>query len=191
MIAVTGDTHREFERIESFCEECCTTKEDILIILGDAGINFFLDESDYALKRELSELPVTLLCVHGNHEERPFNIDTYEEKPWHGGLVYMEPEFPSLLFAKDGEIYDFGGKKAVVLAVDKTTEEWLDRIDVLPMKTGSAGTTTSTTRRDRSASCRTSSSSWTRTACGRIDGGGVVWKRDCFCCIFPVISTVI
>lgn len=123
MIVVTGDTHRSFERIEAFCEENGTTKDDILIILGDAGINLFLDLSDYGLKRELSELPITLFCVHGNHEERPFNIDTYEETPWHGGIVYMEPEFPSLLFAKGGEIYDFDGRKAIVLggaySVDK------------------------------------------------------------------------
>lgn len=123
MIVLTGDTHRDFDRIEVFCEENCTTKDDILIILGDVGINYFLDESDENLKRWLSGLPITFFCVHGNHEERPFNIGTYKEQPWHGGLVYVEPEFPSLLFAKDGEIYDFGGKKAVVLggaySVDK------------------------------------------------------------------------
>lgn len=79
MIVVTGDTHRGFERIKAFCEENVTTKEDVLIILDDAGINFFLDESDHGLKQYLSELPMTLFCVHGNHEERPFNIDAYEE----------------------------------------------------------------------------------------------------------------
>lgn len=82
------------------------TRDDVLVILGDAGINYCLDESDEALKRELSELEVTLLCIHGNHEERPSEIPSYEEIPWRGGLVYAEPEFPSLLFAKDGEIYE-------------------------------------------------------------------------------------
>ena len=123
MIVLTGDTHRDFDRIEAFCEENCTTKDDVLIILGDASINFFLDESDENLKRWLSGLPITFLCVHGNHEERPFNIDTYEEQTWRGGLIYVEPEFPSLLFAKDGEIYDFNGSKVIVLggaySVDK------------------------------------------------------------------------
>lgn len=42
-------------------------------------------------------------------------ISTYEEKEWHGGTVYVEPEFPNIIFAKDGEIYDFDGKKAVVI----------------------------------------------------------------------------
>ncbi|NLM34696.1 MAG: metallophosphoesterase [Clostridiales bacterium] len=112
---VTGDTHADFNRIFEFFDFYETTKDDILIILGDAGINYFLDDTDYQLKKELSELQITLFCVHGNHEQRPYMISTYEEKEWHGGTVYVEPEFPNIIFAKDGEIYDFDGKKAVVI----------------------------------------------------------------------------
>lgn len=123
MIYITGDTHRDFARIFDFCAENGTTADDVLIILGDAGINYFLDGSDRELKEELSALELTLLCVHGNHEERPFLIDGYEEKDWRGGIVYYEEDFPNLLFAKDGEIYDFDGVKAVVIggaySVDK------------------------------------------------------------------------
>ena len=123
MIVLTGDTHREFDRVFDFCEEYGTTPEDILIVLGDAGINYYLDESDQMLKQELSRLPVTLLCIHGNHEERPAEINTYEERPWRDGVVYVEPEFPSLLFAKDGEIYDLDGQRVMVIggaySVDK------------------------------------------------------------------------
>lgn len=126
MIYITGDTHREFDRIFEFCEETGTTQDDVLIILGDAGINYHLDHSDWELKLELSALKVTLFCVHGNDEERPFLIDSYEEKKWRGGVVYYEREFPNLLFAKDGEIYDFDGRKTVVIggaySVDKYTK---------------------------------------------------------------------
>ena len=65
-----------------------------------------MTRSDYDLKQELNDLPITLFLIQGNHEERPEEIDTYEERPWRGGVVYAEPEFPSLRFAKDGEIYD-------------------------------------------------------------------------------------
>lgn len=115
MVILTGDTHRDFARIFAFCEEYGTTREDILVILGDAGINYCLDESDEALKQELSKLEVTLLCIHGNHEERPYEIPSYEEAEWHGGLVYAEPEFPNLLFAKDGEIYDLEGRMVMAI----------------------------------------------------------------------------
>jgi len=114
-IYLTGDTHREFYRIFQFCEEYGTTTDDVLVILGDAGINIYCDNRDNVLKRELTELPVTLLCIHGNHEERPFMLDGYDEMQWRGGVVYYEEDFPNILFAKDGEIYDFDGKKAIAI----------------------------------------------------------------------------
>lgn len=40
MIYITGDTHGRFERVEQFSERFGTSREDVLIILGDAGINF-------------------------------------------------------------------------------------------------------------------------------------------------------
>lgn len=115
MIFITGDTHRDFDRIFDFCEEFGTTYDDVIIILGDAGINYYLDESDYELKEELATLPCQLFLIHGNHEERPDLIDSYEEKEWHGAIAYVEEDYPNLIFAKDGQIYDFDGRKAVVI----------------------------------------------------------------------------
>lgn len=123
MIYITGDTHRRFEHVQEFCERMNTSTEDVLIILGDAGINYYRDESDVNLKQTLSKLPITLFCIHGNHEARPHTIGAYKEKTWRSGIVYIEPEYPNLLFAKDGEIYDFDGKKTIVIggaySVDK------------------------------------------------------------------------
>ena len=115
MIYITGDTHGDFQRIEEFCKRKKTTYDDILIILGDAGINFSGGSRDEALKSYLLRLPITLFCIHGNHEMRPEKIPGYKEVAWHGGKVYREIEYPNILFAMDGEIFDFGGKKAVVL----------------------------------------------------------------------------
>lgn len=114
-IYITGDTHRDFARIQEFCEFAQTSQDDIMVILGDAGINYYLDETDINLKNELSEYPITFFCIHGNHEESPSEIDTYEEIEWQGGIAYAEPEYPNLIFAKDGEIYDFDGKKAMAI----------------------------------------------------------------------------
>lgn len=120
---LTGDTHGSFKRVEDFCKAYQTSKDDVLIILGDAGFNYYLDERDKRGKDHAASLPITLLCVHGNHEERPFNIKTYSTKQWNDGLVYYEEEYPSILFAKDGEFFSFNGKKTVVLggaySVDK------------------------------------------------------------------------
>lgn len=124
-IYLTGDTHGVFRRIENWCNFTKTTKEDVLMILGDAGINYYGTFSDYdeKKKRRLQELPITLFCVHGNHEQRPQNLPNYKLKEWNGGKVWVEENFPSLLFAKDGEIYDIAGQKTLVIggaySVDK------------------------------------------------------------------------
>lgn len=123
MVYITGDTHRNFSRVVFMCRTFHTSKEDVLIILGDAGINGFGTAEDRQVKRMLSRLPITLFCIHGNHEERPQNVSGYAETVWHGGAVFMEAEYPSLLFAKDGEIYNFGGRHCLVIggaySVDK------------------------------------------------------------------------
>ena len=107
MIYITGDTHARFERVVDFCEKMNTTKEDILIILGDAGINYYNGKKDILLKKLLSDLPITLFCIHGNHEMRPHNIEGYDLVGYKGGKVWVQKEYPNILFAKDGEIFDF------------------------------------------------------------------------------------
>ena len=117
---VTGDTHGNFNSVIDFCCKANTLKDDILIILGDAGINYYGGKKDRRLKKEL---PLTIFSLHGNHERRPESIPTYCETEWQGGIVYAEPEFLSLLFAKDGEIYDLNNKKCLAVggaySVDK------------------------------------------------------------------------
>lgn len=115
MIYITGDTHGQFGCIETFCERFGISREDILINLGDARINFSGWNRDCMKKRFLESLPVTLFCIHGNHEQRPQTIGSYREKQWHGGTVYYEEEYPDLLFAKDGEVFDLDGKQTIVI----------------------------------------------------------------------------
>ena len=120
---ISGDCHGEFGNIELFCRYHETSRADTMILLGDVGLNYSLNHIDERKKNRLSELPITFFCIHGNHEARPYNIPTYIKKEWRGGIVYYEPEYPNILFARDGEIYDYEGKKAIVIggaySVDK------------------------------------------------------------------------
>lgn len=115
MIYITGDTHGRFERIKTFCKRFQTSVNDVLIILGDAGINFSGEAYDAPKKELLESLPITIFAIHGNHEKRPYTIGSYKEKPWHGGTVFYEEKYPSLLFAKDGEIFEVGGRQTIVV----------------------------------------------------------------------------
>lgn len=120
---ITGDTHGNFNRIDTFCKKYNTTTKDVLCILGDAGINYYLGKKDYMLKQILKDMPITFLCIHGNHEERPYNIQNYKIMMWHNGKVFYENEFPNILFAQDGQIYEINGKQCLVIggaySVDK------------------------------------------------------------------------
>lgn len=84
MFFITGDTHREFYRLHDI------EKNNMLITLGDAGINYYLDERDNKLKEQLNSYNIKLFCVQGNHEERPENISTYKEIDMFGGKVFIE-----------------------------------------------------------------------------------------------------
>lgn len=119
MVFITGDTHGDFTRVFNFVrnkERICSfaREKDYLIVLGDAGINYYLNGRDTKLKRKLAKLPLTLICIHGNHEERPQNIDSYElvnlEKGFLKGKFYFEPDFPNILFPAIGEIFQIYGQ---------------------------------------------------------------------------------
>lgn len=123
MIYLTGDTHGDFRRIKQFCFKVEPSLDDTLIILGDAGFNYYGNYRDRNAKIFASKLPIMLFCIHGNHEMRPTSVPTYKEKLYRGGTVWYEEEYPNILFAKDGEIYDFDGRKCIVIggaySVDK------------------------------------------------------------------------
>ena len=117
MIYYTGDIHGQKYEIERFCKRFKPTRDDTIVILGDVGANYSQDERDIELKEALSKLKPTILCIHGNHEIRPWNIPTYKTKLWNGGTVRYEEAYPSLLFAKDGEIYDIEGLRHIAIGV--------------------------------------------------------------------------
>lgn len=116
MIYITGDTHRSFARIAMHCRRHNTKKDDVMIILGDACINALEEKEDYYLKLYLANLPITLFCIHGNHEMRPHHRAEYTtEKLFHGGFAYTDPKFPNQVFAMDGQVYDFADRQCLVI----------------------------------------------------------------------------
>lgn len=115
-VFITGDKHGNFSFLEDFCYENNTTTEDTLIILGDAGINYFLKKIDEEIKKEIAKYPITLFCIHGNHEERPQNIPTYKLKYFseYGCNCWYEEKFPTILFPENG-IAEIKGNKCLII----------------------------------------------------------------------------
>jgi 3-oxoacid CoA-transferase subunit A len=124
MVYITGDIHGNPTDIIYLSNRYGLTKDDILVILGDVGANYFLNKRDLKTKKALSEyIEATILCIHGNHEARPTTVEGYKLYDWNGGEVWVQPEYPNLLFAKDGSIFNLAGLNCLVLggaySVDK------------------------------------------------------------------------
>lgn len=123
MTYVTGDTHGDFSRFIYFSSRVKPTKDDVMVVLGDAGLNYYMGKKDETTKQFVSGFPFTTFCIHGNHEMRPANLPGYITKEYCGGKVWYEEKYPNILFAKDGEIFSFGGRECIVIggaySVDK------------------------------------------------------------------------
>lgn len=122
-VFLTGDTHGSFSRVISFCKEHHLTADDALIILGDVGLNYYGDPRDNHGKTKLAALPCTFFCIHGNHEARPTPKTGYRQTTYRGGKVWVQDIHPNILFAIDGEVFNFAGKECIVIggaySVDK------------------------------------------------------------------------
>lgn len=124
MIYITGDTHGDFKQLYDYCVHTPMTEDDTIIILGDAGINYYGDMKDLLLKETIRRhIPATLFIIHGNHEMNPEYMDTCKTKVYKEGEVFYEPEFPNIVYAKDGEVYNMDGHQTICLggaySVDK------------------------------------------------------------------------
>lgn len=105
-VFLRGDTHGDFSWLKDWCEAEKTTEDDILIILGDAGINFWLNKTDIKTKRKIAECPITLACIQGNHEKRAAALPQYHmtHKEEINANCYIEDEFPNIWFLINGTI---------------------------------------------------------------------------------------
>ena len=123
MVFFTGDIHGNDRNITRFVNKVSPKSSDTIVLLGDVGANYYGNRRDVRLKERLNSLGIQLLCIHGNHEMRPTSVPGYRDQEWNGGIVRVQPEYPNLLFAKDGEIYDIEGLKYLVIggaySVDK------------------------------------------------------------------------
>ena len=123
MIYYTGDIHGSRHDAINLCSHMIAAAGDTMVFLGDVGANYFCDGRDRALKKTLDSLGPTIFCIHGNHERRPASILSYKTKEWNGGCVWYEEEYPNLLFARDGDIFNIEGISHLVIggaySVDK------------------------------------------------------------------------
>jgi len=129
---ITGDTHGEFSRFKNYDKEIQEDPNTAVIILGDAGLNWTLDERDSQVKNFLSErYKFHIYCVRGNHEARPQDVSgmklIYDEDV--DGEVYIQEKWPNIRYFKDWGIYTINGLDVAVIGGAYSVDKWyrLDR----------------------------------------------------------------
>lgn len=125
-VYMIADIHGSFKPIRSFFQRVQPKEDDVLIILGDAGLNFWFDYRDRNLKEKLGKYKVTYFVIRGNHEQRPSLIydSNWHIEPFFGGSVMVENEYPYIKYAADSPFtYEIYGKSVLTLpgaySVDK------------------------------------------------------------------------
>lgn len=125
---ITGDTHGANSLRISYLlenEPELIPEETALIILGDAGFNYYLNKKDRRNKAETEAKGVYIYCVRGNHEARPgekLGMKLVSDENV-GGPVWIEEEFPHIRYFTDWGFYNIDGLRALVIggaySVDK------------------------------------------------------------------------
>ena len=98
--------------------------ESAVIILGDAGLNYYLNKTDYKEKEKACSYGMYIYCVRGNHEQRPEELSY--QLVWDknvDGLIYQDPYFHYIKYFVDGGVYTINGYKVLTIggaySVDK------------------------------------------------------------------------
>lgn len=125
---ITGDTHGFVEtRLGNIQRNMPAhdPKDTAIIILGDAGFNFWLNNTDQKHKKLSSEYGYHIYCVRGNHEERPENLMypiEYDEDV--RGSVYVDPKFPLIRYFLDGGEYNINGHSVLTIGGAYSVDKW-------------------------------------------------------------------
>jgi 3-oxoacid CoA-transferase subunit A len=127
-VLITGDTHSQVAQRLFYIKQNMPEydpEKTAVIVLGDLGLNYYLDKKDYLHKKEASAYGYTIYAVRGNHEARPseklgmrLQYDTFVN-----GAVWVEDEFPLIRYFADWGIYNILGNRTLVIggaySVDK------------------------------------------------------------------------
>lgn len=120
---ICGDLHGNLSRLYHLKFD--NPEEHGIIILGDFGLNYYLDESENFKKQSLNNKGFKVYAVRGNHEMRPKEVFgmTKVFDPDVGGEVYLQYDYPNIRYFDNYGEYMINNLRTLVIggaySVDK------------------------------------------------------------------------
>lgn len=121
MIYLISDPHggENARGIEWYLE--VGTNSDLLIILGDLGLQFTNTKENQEFTRWFLSIDKPIAVVDGNHENYSF-LHSFPDDTWCGGSVHRLSDH--IVHLKRGNIYSINGQTFLVMGGCKSSEKW-------------------------------------------------------------------
>ena len=121
MIYLISDPHggENTQGIERYLEIC--TDSDLLIILGDLGLNFEDTEKNRHFNKWFLSLNKPIAVIDGNHENHAY-LNSFQSDKWCGGDVHRLSD--TIVHLKRGNIYNISGQTFFVMGGCKSSAKW-------------------------------------------------------------------
>jgi len=142
---VRGDCHGQFNWMTNGSLNNYIPSETAIIILGDAGFNFYLNKTEARHNKEINDRGYTFYVVRGNHEARPQDLPEMSKVydcNVHG-FIYYNPNLPNIRYFKDYGDYVIGLYYCYVIGGAYSVDKWyrLGRLNMteetnIPTKSG-------------------------------------------------------
>ena len=124
MIYITGDMHGDLQTKKNIMGKITCKLENTLIVLGDLGVNYYLNKIDKKFKNIISQYNINLFVIRGNHDANPANLNYMKEIKKYENIGYIEEEYPNIFYAKNGEVYNIENNTFLVLGGAYSVDKW-------------------------------------------------------------------
>ena len=121
MIYFISDIHGEFDfkGLKKYLD--IATPNDLLIILGDVGLNFDATKENREFTEKFLKIKRKVAFIEGNHENFEF-LDSFPIEEWQGGVVNRLTE--NIVRLRRGNVYNIGGYKFFTFGGCKSSPKW-------------------------------------------------------------------
>ena len=134
-IYIMGDIHGSYKPIRELhmrlnCQINFYKEENILVLLGDSGCNYFFNYRDKNFKEKISKYNFTYFIIRGNHEQRPSICMNQFPQDWHieqffDNNVYVENNYPKIKYALDDiSFYNINEYKTLIIPGAYSVDKW-------------------------------------------------------------------